>query len=189
MFNRGKKKEVLLDDVGTTTSLRASAALGSQLLNGGAKGKRSDRDVRNNSAKNGRPMLGTSKGERQPKPKQQKSSQHPTSGFPRSSAHNTGNEPTESTANRKKTGPTYTNSGTVELKKTNNGQTNMSNLPLHDLESIEDLGVSTVLGEHQDLDTWLNFDDGLPEHDALDTMDLSCLEIPMDDLSDLNMIL
>ncbi|CAM8949070.1 unnamed protein product [Rhodiola kirilowii] len=186
MLDRGKRKEVLLDDVGAT-SLRAYAALGSQLSGGGAKGKRSDRDAGNNSVKNGRPSLGSSKGERQPKSKPKpKSSQHPTSGFPGTAVHNTGNGPTEAASNRKKnTGPSY--SGSVEPKKNMNGQMDFSNLPLHDLDLIEDLGVGTALGEHQDLDAWLNFDDdGLPEHDALDPLDLSGLEIPMDDL---NMIL
>ncbi|KAL9677341.1 hypothetical protein QQ045_005570 [Rhodiola kirilowii] len=190
MFNRGKKKEVLLDDVGTTT-LRASTALGNQLL-GGAKGKRSERDARNNTAKNGRPSLGSSKGERQPKPKpKQNSSQHPTSAFPGRSVHNTGNMPSEAPTIRKKnTGPSYPNSDSAEPKKNSKGQMDFSSLPLHDLDSIEDLGVATSLGEHQDFDTWLNFDDDvLPEHDALDPLDLSGLEIPMDDLSDLNMIL
>uniref|UniRef100_A0A7N0RHP2 Uncharacterized protein n=1 Tax=Kalanchoe fedtschenkoi TaxID=63787 RepID=A0A7N0RHP2_KALFE len=193
MFNRGKKKEVLLDDVGGATSLRVSTVLGSQLL-GGAKGKRSerDRDARNNKVKNGRLSLDSSKGERQPKSKpKQNSSQHPTSAFPGRSVHNTGNGPTEVAANWKRnTGSSYPDSDPVEPNKNGKGQMDFSNLPLHDLDSIEDLGVGTDLGEHQDLDAWLNFDDdGLPEHDALDTLDLSGLEIPMDDLSDLNMIL
>uniref|UniRef100_A0A7N0VBJ7 Uncharacterized protein n=2 Tax=Kalanchoe fedtschenkoi TaxID=63787 RepID=A0A7N0VBJ7_KALFE len=162
VFDRGKKKEVLLDDVGATTSFRAYTGFVSQLL-GGAKGKRS---------------------ERQPKSKpKQKSSQHPTSGFSGHTVHYNGSGPIEMLANRKRnTGPSYPDSGSVEAKKNAaKGQVDLSNLPLHDLESMEDLG---------DLDVWLNFDDdGLPEHDALDPLDLSGLEIPMDDLSDLNMML
>ena len=44
IWNRGKKKELLLDDdVGGNVSLRATSTLGNNLL-GGAKGKRSGRE-------------------------------------------------------------------------------------------------------------------------------------------------
>lgn len=57
-----------------------------------------------------------------------------------------------------------------------------SNLQLHELDL--ELSVSNDLGGHQDLGSWLNFDeDGLQDHDSVG------LEIPMDDLSDLNMMM
>nr|XP_027191577.1 uncharacterized protein LOC113787160 [Cicer arietinum] len=60
----------------------------------------------------------------------------------------------------------------------------LGNLPLPDLSSIEEFGVSGELGGPQDLGSWLNFDDeGLQDHDCVG------LEIPMDDLSDLNMLM
>nr|AFK42787.1 unknown [Lotus japonicus] len=57
----------------------------------------------------------------------------------------------------------------------------LGNLPLPDLGSIEEFGVSGELGGPQDLSSWLNNfdDDGLQEDDCIG------LEIPMDDLSDL----
>ena len=43
ILNRGKKKELLLDDVGGNVSLRATSTLGNNLL-GVAKGKRRERE-------------------------------------------------------------------------------------------------------------------------------------------------
>uniref|UniRef100_A0A2P2LBS1 Uncharacterized protein MANES_03G036800 n=1 Tax=Rhizophora mucronata TaxID=61149 RepID=A0A2P2LBS1_RHIMU len=58
---------------------------------------------------------------------------------------------------------------------------------LDDHEAIDfpDLpGIDGLDGQGQDLASWLNIDDdGLPDHD-----DFMGLEIPMDDLSDLNMM-
>ncbi|KAL2943109.1 Guanine nucleotide-binding protein-like alpha-11 subunit [Bienertia sinuspersici] len=65
ILNRGKKKEVLLDDVGVNPALRSTATLGSSLL-GGAKGKRSERD---SGGKAGRPSISNVKGERKTKSK------------------------------------------------------------------------------------------------------------------------
>lgn len=56
------------------------------------------------------------------------------------------------------------------------------NLPLNDIDAIEDLGVESDLGAPQDFNSWFNFDvDGLTEENG------DGLEIPMDDLSELNM--
>lgn len=61
--------------------------------------------------------------------------------------------------------------------------TGLRNLQLHDLNDMEELDVSKDLGDHQDLGSWLDIDeDGLQDYDAIG------LEIPMDDLSDLNML-
>jgi hypothetical protein len=57
----------------------------------------------------------------------------------------------------------------------------ITNLQLHELDSIE-LGVVNDFGGPQDLSTWLNIDD-----DNLQDQDLAGLDIPMDNLSELNM--
>lgn len=202
ILNRGKKKEVLLDDVGGSASLRATSTLGNNLL-GGAKGKRSERErdkdglARNSAAKAGRPSLGNFKGERKTKTKpKQKTAQISTSG------NGFVGRNTEATP------PLYPSfSGSDELitndsnKKREVGLMSPGNVPqdsfkevkepmdfpslqIHELDSIEELGVGSDLGGPQDLSSWLNFDeDGLQDHDSMG------LEIPMDDLSDLNMIL
>ncbi|KAF7823236.1 uncharacterized protein G2W53_021380 [Senna tora] len=65
-----------------------------------------------------------------------------------------------------------------------NDSSEFGNLPLPELDSIEELGISSGLGGNQDLSSWLNFDeDGLQDHDSIG------LEIPMDDLSELSMIM
>lgn len=75
------------------------------------------------------------------------------------------------------------NNATGDSSKEISECTDFTNLQLHDLDSIE-LGVGNELGGPQDLDSWLNIDeDGLQDHDAVG------LEIPMDDLSELNMLL
>lgn len=57
-----------------------------------------------------------------------------------------------------------------------------SSFPLPEFESIEELGAPNAAGEeHPDLTSWLNFDDdALQEHDSMG------LEIPMDNLAELN---
>lgn len=199
---RAKKKEVLLDDVGGSPSLRDTSTLGNN-LSGGAKGKRSERErdkdglQRNSAAKGGRPSLGNFKGERKTKTKpKQKTAQISTSG------NGYVGRVTEATP------PLYpSTSGSDELitnesnKKREVGLMSPGNVPqdsfkeikepmdfpslqIHELDSIDALGVGSDLGGPQDLSSWLNFDeDGLQDHDSMG------LEIPMDDLSDLNMIL
>jgi hypothetical protein len=59
----------------------------------------------------------------------------------------------------------------------------IANLQLPELDSMEALGgVSNDISGPQDLSSWLTFDeDGLQDHDSIG------LEIPMDDLTELNM--
>ncbi|KAA8539132.1 hypothetical protein F0562_025824 [Nyssa sinensis] len=191
ILNRGKKKEVLLDDVGGNAALRATSTLGSTLL-GGTKGKRSererDKDTSNRSAvaKAGRPLLVNVKGERKTKTKpKQKTAQLSASG----SFVNKFSETTN---------PVYPSSGVTNNsdRKREVGLMSPGNIPqnssmeikgpvdlqLQELDSIEELGVGPDLGAPQDLSSWFNFDeDGLQDHDSMG------LEIPMDDLSELNM--
>ncbi|XP_020529611.1 uncharacterized protein LOC18444914 isoform X2 [Amborella trichopoda] len=197
--NRGKRREVFLDDVGCASTPRATPSLCDSLM-GGAKGKRSERDrdhkdisTRSGTAKSGRPSLGSVRGERKTKTKpRQKTAQLSASvngllgkiqedpkgtspALPQSS---------EKDGNKAK--------GLVASSRLGN---HASNLP-HDTEGaidlthlqlpgMEELGVADDLGaQGQDLSSWFNFDDeGLQDHDFMG------LEIPMDDLSELNMIM
>lgn len=165
ILNRGKKKEVLLDDVGGNPSARSASNLGSTLL-GGAKGKRSERDV---SAKGGRPSITNLKGERRAKSKpKQKATQMSTHPVQPSASGSNGRQGLISPGN------------ILDSSKESTDPLGFSNLPL-ELDSIDDLSVANEFGGHQDLSSWLNFDeDGLQDHDSMG------LEIPMDDLSELN---
>nr|GLL27836.1 uncharacterized protein LOC109148070 [Ipomoea trifida] len=192
LSNRGKTKEVLLDDVGGA-AFRATSTLGGALF-GGAKGKRSERDrdrdtsVRNANAKAGRSSLGNSKGDRKTKTKpKQKTAQLSTSGngsynkflettnTMHTSVAGSG-ESVNTNGNMKKESNMPSNSR--EVKESGNA----ANLPLNDIDPIGELGVEPDLGAPQDFNSWFNFDvDGLADHDSIG------LEIPMDDLSELNM--
>lgn len=143
--NSGKKKELLLDDVGTAF--------------GGTLGKRS--------------YLGDRK--TKPKPKQ-KAGQPPTSGNGFVNQNTRSLHPVQPSSygfnhNRMVSGP-------QELSKESNEIVD----PLHDLDPIDELGVGTELGGPQDLSSLLNFD----EEDLQDHFSAG-LEIPMDDLTELNM--
>ena len=174
ILNRGKKKEVLLDDVGGSASLRAASALGNTVL-GGANGKRSERErdqeIKISGGKAGRASIGNLKGERKTKSKpKQKTAQLSTSG---NGFTNRFTETVHPTANKK---------GEVGLMSHDNmaedsfqEMKEQLDFQLHEFDSIEELGVA-----NQDLDTWLNFEeDGLQDHDLMG------LQIPMDDLSDI----
>lgn len=177
ILNRGKKKEVLLDDVGGSSALRSTAALGSSLM-GGAKGKRSERD---SGAKAGRPSISNLRGERKTKSKpKQKAAQLST--HPVQPSANVSSDLVVSNSNRKREG-LISPGHILDSSKESKDVMDLSSLPLSELDSIEDLSVANEFG-HQDLSSWLNFDEeGLQDHDSMG------LEIPMDDLSDLNMLL
>lgn len=190
ILNRGKKKEVLLDDVGGAAVRTTS--LGSSLL-GGAKGKRSEREsnrdvsVRNSITKAGRSSLGNSKGERKTKTKpKQKTAQLSTSGngfmnpvYP-SSAGGSG-ESMNNSGNRKRDGLIPPGNAPPDSEKEKKESLEFSNMPLNDIDlPVEELGVGSDIGGNQDFNSWFNFeDDGLQDHDAVG------LDIPMDDLSEL----
>ncbi|KAH1131880.1 hypothetical protein J1N35_003258 [Gossypium stocksii] len=168
--NRGKRRELLLEDVvGGTSS--AQPGIGSS-LSSSTKGKRSERDregnghgrevlSRNGTNKIGRPVS-NAKGERKSKTKpKQKTTQL--------SASVNGllgkmSEPKTSTSVSKSS----------EITANNNAKDKDE----FALDVLDDLQLPG-----QDLGSWLNIDDdGLQDHDFMG------LEIPMDDLSDLNMM-
>ncbi|KAG1369685.1 hypothetical protein COCNU_15G000510 [Cocos nucifera] len=195
--NRGRKREVLLDDV-TSAASRATSTL-SHTLPGGPKWKRTDRErdqnkdalTRNSAAKAGRPALSSGRGEHKTKPKpKQKIAQLSTSG-------NGLGKVTETTTLILPSGEAMNSAGTrvdqeVELRSVVNVAQNSSkemddniftNLPLHGIDSIDELDVAEGLGgQGQDIGSWLNVDE-----DALQDHDLVGLEIPMDDLSELKL--
>ncbi|EOY19220.1 hypothetical protein QUC31_006205 [Theobroma cacao] len=173
ILNRWKKKDVLLNDVSGSASLRAASALDNTVL-GGAKGKRSererDKDIKVSSGKAGRASIGNLKGERKTKSKpKQKTAQLSTSG---NGFSNKLTETTRPTGNKKRVGlmshDNVPQDSFQEMKE-------QLDLQLPEFGSIEELGVA-----NQDLDTWLNIEeDGLQDHDLMG------LQIPMDDLSDI----
>ncbi|KAK7280551.1 hypothetical protein RJT34_25615 [Clitoria ternatea] len=173
ILNKGKIKELLLDDVGASP-LRSASTLGNSLL-GEAKGKRSERET-----KGGRYSAGHSRGERKTKAKSKpKTAQVSSSGngsLSKLMENTNSNEMISSDSNKK---------GKVESVSHGHNTNSLSietevPLDLTGLDSLE-LGVANELNGPQDLDFWLNIDDdGLQD-------DVVGLDIPMDDLSELNM--
>ncbi|XP_057789312.1 uncharacterized protein LOC131006156 isoform X2 [Salvia miltiorrhiza] len=189
ILNRAKRRELLLDDVGGAV-FRASSALG---ITDGTKGKRSERDrdasARNAVAKAGRASVGGSKGERKAKSKpKQKTAQLSTSanGFINKFADTSNTGALESPNGNRRKDVRFMSSGNVPPVSSNEVKDPMefTDLPMNDIDGIDDeLGVDSEIGEPQDLNTWLNFDmDGIQDHDSIVGLD-----IPMDDLAELNM--
>ncbi|XP_057968447.1 uncharacterized protein LOC131157978 [Malania oleifera] len=195
--NRVKKRELLLDDVGGTagTSSSIPPSMGSS-LSSSTKGKRSERDregkghsrevlSRNGTAKIGRPALSTVKGERKSKAK-------PKQKMTQLSASVNGligkmSEPKPVLSSIPKSIEMATGSNTKGSNEFGLGVLDDSeaiDLSSLQLPGMDVLGVPDDLGEQgQDLGSWLNIDDdGLQDHDFMG------LEIPMDDLSDLKMM-
>lgn len=147
--NRGKKKELLLDDIGTAF--------------GGTTGKRSY------------------PGDQKTKPKQ-KAGHPPTpgSGFVNQSTRSL--HPVQPSLN----GPNYNDGDTRrDIRKVSHDANEPQEIvdPLHELDPIDELGVvGAELDGPQDLSSLLNFD----EEDLQDHYSAG-LEIPMDDLTELNM--
>ncbi|CAK7352546.1 unnamed protein product [Dovyalis caffra] len=191
--NRVKKRELLLDDVvGGTVGSPSSAPSGiGGSLSSSTKGKRSERDregkghsrevlYRNGTNKIGRPTLSNAKGERKTKtkPKQKTQLSVSVNGLVgKMSEQPKTNLPSDAKSSEKSNTKTKNKSGfgmdalddTIDL----------SNLQLPGIDVLDD-------SQGQDLGSWLNIDDdGLQEHGDIDFMGL---EIPMDDLADLNMM-
>ncbi|KAA3471709.1 spectrin beta chain, brain [Gossypium australe] len=176
-LNKGRKREVLIDDVVGSASSRVTPALDGTA--GGLRGNRSERDSRNTSSVSGagRTSLDGAKGDRRTKAKPKQKSGHGFNGRlsdPLLPPLANSNKMTEREA--RSLSPTPSN---VRPKESDE-QDDFANLQLNDLDPMEELGVSNDIGGPQDLSSWLNFDeDGLQDHDSIG------LEIPMDDLSEL----
>lgn len=187
--NRVKKRELPLDDVGGTAfTSSAPSGIGSS-LSISAKGKRSERDrdgkghsrdVRNGSTKIGRPALSSAKGERKSKAKpKQKATQHSVSvnglvgklSEQSQSALPSVSKLNETSDRNSKEKDEY-GMGVLEEP------IDLSHLQLPGMDVLgDDLG-----GQGQeDLSSWFNIDD-----ETFQDEDFVGLEIPMDDLADLN---
>ncbi|XP_061347433.1 uncharacterized protein LOC133292956 [Gastrolobium bilobum] len=137
ILNRGKKKELLLDDVGASASLR-SASIQANCFMGGAKRKRSKRERRDRGTsgrnfvtKGGRSSAGYSRGERKTKAKpKQKAAQVSTSG----------------------------NGSLSKLMENTNSEHQLACGGSNELISIE-LGVANEFNGNQDLDFWSNIEE------------------------------
>lgn len=167
-----KKRELLLDDVGGTSS-RGVTAFGSS-LGRGAKGKRSDRDhsrgaLMSNSAFENQSM-GKARNEEKEKLKPKQNSRQP-------SLSSIQQQSTGSNTRIKETGLSPSqNAPVIGACEEEEEPIDFSSLPMPDFDSIEQLGVSSGPGGTQDFGSWL---DGFEDHDS------EGLLIPMDDLKDL----
>ncbi|OIW12967.1 hypothetical protein TanjilG_15416 [Lupinus angustifolius] len=185
ILNRGKKKELLLDDVG---SLKSASTTGNSFM-GGATGKRSEREWdkdtsgRKPVAKASRSSADHPKGEHNTKPKaKQKAAQLSTSGnesVSKSMQNNNSKHRLACGSSEEKAGSSPHGHNTEDLSIQTGEPVDLTNLL--ELDPIE-LGVANELNEDQDLDSWFNVDE-------LQDDDVMGLDIPMDDLSDLNMLL
>lgn len=193
--NRVKKRELLLDDVGGTFG-GPSAGMGNSLSTS-TKGKRSERDrdgkghsrellSRNGTPKISRPSLSSIKGERKSKTKpKQKTAQ--LSASVNGLLGKLSEQPKPGQASVSKLSETTISSIAKEKDEFPLdvlGDHEAIDLSSLQLPGMDVLGVPDDLdGQGQDLGSWLNIDDdGLQDHDFMG------LEIPMDDLSDLNMM-
>ncbi|GMH16532.1 hypothetical protein Nepgr_018373 [Nepenthes gracilis] len=184
--NKVKKREVLLDDVGSNavvTSVGPPDTEGSLSTN--AKGKRSERGKegkglgrevlsRNGTSRSGRPVVGNAKGERKSKAKpKQKTTQ--LSASVNGLLGKVSEQPNAPFSSVLKSSEDTTNNCNVEKDD--------FCLELDDPD-LQIPGMDVDLsGQGQDLGSWLNInDDGLQDHDFMG------LEIPMDDLADVNMM-
>ncbi|KAK9075749.1 hypothetical protein SSX86_004078 [Deinandra increscens subsp. villosa] len=164
--SRSKKRELYLDDVAagiTCTSSGMPSGVGRVIINS-VKGKRSERDSRNGGPKIGRPAKTKAK-------LKQKTSQQPSL-----SVNGTlGKFPDEQRAKSSFCPePAMTEKDECVL---------MEEEPL-DLSHLQLPEMVDFGGQGEDLGSWLNIDDDVfPQDD-----DFMGLEIPMDDLTDLNMM-
>lgn len=196
--NRVKKRELSLDDVGSTIGASSAPSSMGNTLSTSAKGKRSERDrdgkghnrevlSRNGTAKIGRPSLSSNaKGERKSKTKpKQKTTQLSVS--VNGLLGKITEQPKAAMPSVSKSNDTTTSTNAKE--KDDFGLDVLDDPEAIDLSHLQIpemdvLGVPDDLdAQGQDLGSWLNIDvDGLQDHDFMG------LEIPMDDLSDLNMM-
>lgn len=167
--NRVKKRELSLDQVVGTIS--NPTGIGGP-LSSSAKGKRSDRDPKNGTPKLARTTSGNIKGERKNKTKpKQKSAQIPASISKATNSLLPGSNEAVKRENFKQ------DDNLLE------DPIDLSHLQLPGMEFLGNANDLEVQGE--DFGSWLNIADDLPEQDGFDGLD--GLEIPMDDLSELNM--
>ncbi|EEF48050.1 hypothetical protein RCOM_1046470 [Ricinus communis] len=182
--NRVKKRELPLDDVGGMVGTSSAPSGIGVSLSSSTKGKRSERDregkvlSRNGTHRIGRPALSNIKGERKSKTKPKQKTQLSVS---------VNGLLGKMSEQPKPAFPLEAKSG--DIRSSSNGK-GKDGFGLDSLDDPEAIDLSSLQlpglddGQGQDLGSWLNIDDdGLQDHD-----DFMGLEIPMDDLSDLNMM-
>lgn len=190
--NRVKRREVLLDDVGGIISTGLGGSLSCN-----AKGKRSERDregkgnnreafSRSGTTKISRTVSTSVKGDRKSKAKPKQKTAH-LSASVNGSLGNMG-EQTKGmfTSTHKSSGISRSNSGKDKNDYANDMLEEPIDLSGLQLPDMDDLGVTDNLGGHgEDLGSWfMNIeDDGLHDNDCM-----GGLGIPMDDLTELNMM-
>jgi len=167
-----KKRELLLDDVGGTSS-RGVTAFGSSLIRG-AKGKRSDRDHSRGTLMGNSPFENQSMGKAR---NEDKEKSKPKQNCRQPSSSSIQRQSTGSNTRIKETGLSPSrNAPVIDGRAEEEEPIDFSSLPMPDFDSIEQLGVSNGPGGTQDFGSWL---DGFEDHDS------EGLLIPMDDLKDL----
>ncbi|KAL5583035.1 hypothetical protein UlMin_015477 [Ulmus minor] len=142
VLSRGKKREVLIDDVVGSASSRVTSVFNCTPLQ--AKGKRSDREKDQN----------TDSLRNNTKPKSKQKNGQSSSETVRGSSQRAGN-----------------GSNKEELVSPMEEEEEPIDFSKLQFDPMEDLGVSQDLGGHQDFSSWLNFDDGQGLQD-LDTIGL-----------------
>lgn len=194
--NRVKKRELSLDDVGGAAGTSTAPSVMGNSLSSSAKGKRSERDrdgkghsrevlSRNGTAKIGRPALPNVKGERKSKTKpKQKTTQLSVS--VNGLLGKMSELPKPALPSVLKSGAMTTSSNAKEKEDFGfDALDDPESIDFSKLPGMDVLGGPDELdGQAGDLGSWLSIvdDDGLQDHDFMG------LEIPMDDLSDLNMM-
>lgn len=126
--------------------------------------------------------MGGSKGERKAKSKpKQRTAQLSTSANGFVSTNTPSVESPNNNGNRRKDARSMSsgNAPPVPSNETKEPM-DLGDLPLNDMDGIDGLGVDSEIGEPQDLNSWFDMD-GLQDHDSIG------LDIPMDDLAELNM--
>lgn len=189
-----KKREALLDEVVGgivgTLSTAATSDVGNSLSNS-TKGRLSDRDreekghprevIARNGNKVGRLTLSGDKGERKSKTKPKQKTNQPSTSV--NSLCRKSEQTKSAVAVLSNTSNMAVGNNAKEKEKFNfDGLEDPIDLSHLQLPGMDVLGGPDEQG--QDLGSWLNIDD-----DNLQDHDIMGLEIPMDDLSDLNMIL
>ncbi|KAJ0983896.1 hypothetical protein J5N97_002252 [Dioscorea zingiberensis] len=195
-LNGAKRREVLLEDVvgNSSNSFRSSAGLESSLARG-TKGKRSGRDRggkgsnKDTTSRNGtlkaRPSLSNVKGERKNKAKlKQKTTQLSASHNGLVSSSTERPDTMLSSSGPKSHGKLDENVlllDSVGRQKTSDEieATELNNLQIPELD-VDDFG-----GQGQDIGSWFS----IVDDEALQDIDCMGLEIPMDDLSEVNMMI
>ncbi|CAM0955949.1 unnamed protein product [Alopecurus aequalis] len=175
--NNVKQRELLLDEVvGSITggTLKASG-LGSSLVSN-TKGKRSERDREGKGHRSGRPPSSNAKGERKNKTKPKQRTANISA--PASSALPRDPQTKITPADRSKDSTSAAAAAAAARRDEPANPTNDAEIP--DLSNLELPGIDGDFGG------WLN---NIDDDDGFQDLDLMGLEIPMDDINEINLMI